>query len=193
MLSRNEDMPFAKPAVWRGWAAEVPRLRTMPVCLQYFERDGGTGLSIGQGVMMVLEPVAAALGYDVEGVGTTRPHSARLLQGAEKWIFGIVHLIATEHRAQATLVEGLVVSHERQSRNLRFNQFPDLGKDGGCGRVFHGEAVNAAAPVGVIFGFGLYQRVERVGNLSFSDDDQPHGAHTGALAVGGFEIYSGKI
>ena len=53
--------------------------------------------------------------------------------------------------------------------------------------------MDALAPVAVIVRLGLDQGVEGVHDAAVAHDDNAHRAHAGALAVGGREIYGGKI
>ena len=80
-------------------------------------------------------------------------------QGIVEFIVGIVHLINTEDSLQATFVESLVVSYQGKSLYQRFYLRPYFTEVGGIVGVLSGQSVHAAAPVGLIVGFGLYERV----------------------------------
>ena len=113
--------------------------------------------------------------------------------GAEERIVGVVHLIDAEHGLEAALVEGTVVRHERQP----FDQWLDLSPhDGEYGRVVGvlvREAVHALAEPCVVVGFGMDERVERVGDDTAAHHHHTHAANAAALPVGGLEVYGGKV
>ena len=69
---------------------------------------------------MIFQTVSAGSGHGVQlVVGELRKYSACYAQGVIKLIVGIVHLIDAEDSFQATLIEGTVVCHERQSVPIR--------------------------------------------------------------------------
>ena len=84
-------------------------------CSQNLQSYRRASLGIGQGVVMVLQVVAAAGGYDVEVVMAAWPDFARSDAGAIEFIIRIIHLIDAEDGLQAVLVEGFVMSHKRQA------------------------------------------------------------------------------
>lgn len=63
-------------------------------------------------MVVVVEGESATFGDDVESVATLRPYFARLDEGAEEGIVGVIHLIAAEHGFKATFVECLIVGYE---------------------------------------------------------------------------------
>ena len=115
------------------------------------------------------------------------------LAGAIEIIVRVIHLIAAEDGFQATLVKRLVVGNQRQTLDEWFNLCPHVGEDGCVVGILVTQAVDALAPVVVVVGFGLDERVERVGHPAVTHHDHTHRAHAGALAVGRLKVYCCKI
>ena len=157
------------------------------------QSNGSAGLGIGQCVVVVAQVVAAAGGYNVEVVVAARPAFAGGHASAKEGVVGVIHLVRAEHGLQATLVEGLVVRHQGQSLDERLYLPPHGGEDGGLRCVGGAEAVHAAAPVVVVFGLGLDERVKPVGYLSAAHHHDAHGAHRRALVVGRFKVYGCEV
>ena len=75
----------------------------------------GAGFGVGQGVMVVAQVEAAVGGDGVQlVVGQMGQEPAGSLQGVEKHVVGVGHLIGAEHCLEARLVEAAVVRHQRQ-------------------------------------------------------------------------------
>ena len=160
---------------------------------KYLPRDGSTGLSIGQGMVVVLKVVATASRDEVEGVRAFGPHLSGAREGAIERIIGVVHLIAAEHGFQATFVEGFVVCHEGQTLYAGRNLGPHLGEERRVLRVDLRETMHLCAEVVVNFGLGLDERIELVHFNAIPIDDNAHATHAGALVVGRFEINSCEV
>ena len=79
--------------------------------LKNLASNPGTGLGIGEGVVVVREVVTATGGDDVEIVMPFGPLPARSDKGTKEPVIGIIHLIGAEYRLETMLVKCLVVSH----------------------------------------------------------------------------------
>ena len=163
--------------------------------LQQLHRNPRAGLRVGQRVVVVLHRAAAGLGHGVQlVVGQAAAEvAARGPAGAKELVVGVVHLIDAEHGLEAALVEGTVVRHERQPFNQRLDLSPHDGEYGRVGGVLVREAVHALAEPCVVVGFGMDERVERVGDDTAAHHHHTHAAHAAGLPIGGFEIYGGKV
>lgn len=163
--------------------------------LQQLHCDFCAGLRIGQRVVMVRHRAAAGLGHGVQLVvwQSSAEVAARSPTGAIELIIGIVHLIDAEHGLEATLVEGTVVRHQRQTFDQRLYLSPHHGEYGRVVSVLVREAVYFLAEPGVVVGFGMDERVERVGDDAAAHHHHAHAAHAAALSVSGLEIYGGKV
>ena len=115
------------------------------------------GLGVGEGVVVVLEVEAAGGGDGVElVVPEVGELASRGTQGVEEDVARVVHLVGSEDGAQASLVEGAVVSHQWQPFNHWLNQRPHIGEDGCVVGIVAAQSVYPAAPVVVIVRLGLY-------------------------------------
>ena len=84
--------------------------------LQYIQRDGGTGLSIGQRMVMMLQVVTTGSGHGVQLMirqGTTEL-SAGGGKGVVEAIVGIVHLVHSEHSFQTAFIKARIMGNKRQ-------------------------------------------------------------------------------
>ena len=108
-------------------------------------------------------------------------------------IIGIVHLIHLEHRLQASLVKGRVVSHQWQSLNLWLNLCPYLWKYPGVHGILHGKSMYPCIPIGIILRLWLDETVVAIHNLTIPYYHNAHGANAGSLLVGSLKIYRCKI
>lgn len=124
---------------------------------------------------------------------TTTEMAARGPAGAEERIVGVIHLIDAEHGLEAALVEGAVVRHERQTFDQRLNLPPNVGEHRRIVRVLVREPVNLLAEPRVVVGFGLDERVKRVGDDTSTHHHHTHAAHAAAVPVGGLEVYGCKV
>ena len=81
--------------------------------LQQPHRNIGAGLGIGEGMVVMLQMIAAGCCYGVQLVvgQTFSKMSARGDAGAMKLIIGIIHLIQLKNRFQAAFVKHAVMGH----------------------------------------------------------------------------------
>ena len=108
-------------------------------------------------------------------------------------IIGIVHLIHLEHRLQASLVKGRVVSHQWQSLNLWINLSPYLWKYPGVYGILYGKSMHPSIPIGIILRLWLDETVVAIHNLTIPYYHNAYGANAGSLLVGSLKIYRCKI
>ena len=163
--------------------------------LQQLHRNPRARLRVGEGVVVVGHRTAAGGGDGVQLVvgQTVAEVAAGGPAGAEELIIRVVHLIDLEHGLETALVEGAVVSHQRQSFNQRLDLPPHGGEHGCVVGVFVREAVHFLAEPGVVVGLGLDERVEGVGDDASAHHHHAHAAHAAAVPVGGLEIYGCKV
>ena len=162
--------------------------------LQQFSGYPGAGFGVGEGVVVVLQVIAAEGGDGVQlVVGCMGEDAAGGLAGAVETVAGIVHLIAAHDGPQAAFVECLVVGDEGQAFYQGLYLPPHLGEDGGFVGVGTGEAVHAGVPIEIVVGLGLDEGIEGVDELTVAHDDDADAAHAGALVVGGLEVDGGEI
>ena len=90
--------------------------------------------------------------------------AARSPAGAKELVIRIVHLIDAEHGPEAALVKGAVVCHEGQSGDERLDLSPHDGEYGRVVGVLMRESVHLLTEPGVVVGFGMDERIERVGD-----------------------------
>ena len=102
-------------------------------------------------------------------VGQLTEHPASNTECVVKLVVGIIHLIYSEYRLQATFVKWLVVGYQWQIFNQRLNLPPYFGEDGSIISINLGKAVYLCIPVTVIIGFRVDERVERIYNLTIPD------------------------
>ena len=167
----------------------------MVVFLQQLHRDFRASLRVGQRVVVVGHRAAASLGHGVQLVVGQPPSemAARSPAGAKELVFRIVHLIDSEHGPEAALVKRTVVRHEGQSGDERLDLSPHDGEYGGVVGVLVRESVYRLTEPGVVVGFGMDERVERVGDDATAHHHHAHAADAAALPVGGLEVYGGKV
>jgi len=163
--------------------------------LQQSHCNPRAGLRVGEGVVVVDHRASAGGGDGMQlVVGQTAAEvAARGPAGAEERIVGVVHLIDAEHGLEAALVEGAVVRHERQSFDQRLDLPPHAGEHGCVVRVLVREPVYPLAEPRVVVGFGLDERVKRVGDDTAAHHHHTHAAYAAALPVGGLEVYGCKV
>ena len=97
---------------------------------QQLDCDMGTGLGIGQGMMVIGQVITADCGNRLQLM--VRQTAAEMLTGGRKCIMelilGIIHPVHFENLFQTTFIEPAVVSHKRKSFNLRGYLLPDTQK-----------------------------------------------------------------
>ena len=90
----------------------------------------GTGLGIGQGMMVTGQVITAGCGNRLQLM--VRQTAAEILTGGRKCIIelilGIIHPVHFENLFQTSFIEPAVVSHKRKALNLRGYLFPDTQK-----------------------------------------------------------------
>ena len=90
----------------------------------------GTGLGIGQGMMVTGQVITAGCGNRLQLM--VRQTAAEMVTGGRKCIIelilGIIHLIHPENLFQTSFIEPAVVCHKREALNLRGYLFPDTHK-----------------------------------------------------------------
>ena len=90
----------------------------------------GTGLGIGQGMMVIGQVITAGCGNRLQLM--VRQTAAEMLTGGRKCIIelilGIIHPVHFENLFQTSFIEPAVVSHKRKSFNLRGYLLPDTRK-----------------------------------------------------------------
>ena len=163
--------------------------------LQQLHCDFCAGLRVGEGVVVVRHRATAGLGHGVQLVvwQSSAEVAARSPTGTIELIIRIVHLIDAEHGPEAALVKGAVVCHEGQSGDERLDLSPHDGEYGRVVGVLMRESVHLLTEPGVVVGFGMDERIERVGDDTAAHHHHAHAAHAAALPVGGLEVYGGKI
>ena len=114
-------------------------------------------------------------------------------KSVEELVLGIIHLIGAEDGAKAAFVKGAVMGYQREAFDQRLNLCPHIGENWGIVGVSTAQAMHLSAPVVIIVGLGLDERVELVHNLPVTDNDHSNGAYRRTIIVGGLEIYSCKI
>ena len=90
----------------------------------------GTGLGIGQGMMVIGQVITAGCGNRLQLM--VRQTAAEMLTGGRKCIIelilGIIHPVHFENLFQTSFIEPAVVSHKRKYFNLWGYLFPDTQK-----------------------------------------------------------------
>ena len=102
---------------------------------------------------------------------------------AQEFIIRIVHLIATEDSFQARFIEGFVMCHKGKAINQRLYLFPHLRKYRCIFSVLTSQAMHLAAPIIIIVGLRLDQRIKSIYNLAITHYHYANGANTGSLIV----------
>ena len=144
-------------------------------------------------MVVVLQVISAAGGNDVESVMSSWPTLARCYAGAIELIVGKVHLIDTEDSFQTTLVEGLVMSHQRQSLNKRLYLPPHFGEYGCILCIFSTKAMHLTTPVVIILRLWLDKRIELIHYLPTPHYHYANRAHRRAMVVGSLKIYGCEV
>ena len=108
-------------------------------------------------------------------------------------IVRIIHLVNLKNSLQASLIKAGVVCHQWQALNLRCYLLPDIREHWGIVRIFRPQAMDFLAELLVVFRLRMNEAVERVNDLSATDDNHTHAANTARLFVRRLEIYCCKI
>ena len=162
---------------------------------EQLQRDGGAGLGVGQGVVVVLEDIAALQGDGLQPVVGQLPAKvpSRGAAGAGERVAGIVEAVMLMRRPQAGLVERAVVRDQRQPGDPGCQLPPDVGEGGRIGGVGGAESVDLRVEGQVEVRRGADESVERLDDRAAPDNDDPDTADARAPLVGGLEIDGGKI
>ena len=115
--------------------------------LKNLHSDMSACLSIGKG-MMVAKQVKTASGrncLELEIRQEMAEVATRRCTGIEEYVVRIIHLIDLEHFFQATLIEGAVVCHKRQTFNLWGYLLPNERKYRRIVSVFRAQPMNLLA------------------------------------------------
>ena len=150
-----------------------------------------TRFRIREGVMVVFQVIPAGGRHCLklvvrQGAVVVSPGRP---QGIMKLIIGVVHLIDPEDSLEAALVEGTVVSDQREPLNLRGNLFPDIRENRSVVGVFRAQAVNLLAEPLIVLGLWMNEAVEGVHDLIIADDDDTNAADAARLLIGSLEVY----
>jgi hypothetical protein len=146
--------------------------------------------------MVMIKEVEAAPGrYGMQFMVGQEPAESvtRGPAGAMKPVFGIIHSVQVENRAQAAFVERAVMRDQRHIANGGSQFLPYFREKRGLYGIVIRKPVDAGIEFGIIIRPGAYKSVQFVGHLPFAHHYYPHAAYAGALPVGGLEIYGGKI
>ena len=124
--------------------------------------DMGAGFGVGQGVVMILEVVAACCGDSLE-LMVWQPMAEMTPRGGAgvvERIVRIVHLVDLEDLFQTSFVEGTVVRHERQAFYHWLNLLPYIGKYRRIIRIFFTQAVDLLAKPLIVFRLRMDKAIE---------------------------------
>ena len=165
------------------------------ICLlQYFSCYPSTCLCISKCVMMVFQLITTGGSYGLKlVVFQVREYAPRNAQCVVELIIWIVHLIYAKNSLQTTFVKRLVMSNEWQVLYQRLYLSPYFWKNWCIVSIFMAETMYLAAPVVIIVGLGLYERVERIYYLTITNNDYSNGTNRRTLVIGCFEIYCCKV
>lgn len=121
---------------------------------------------------MILQPVTAGSSDGVELMVLKMSElAAGCGKGVVELVVRIIHLIDAKDGFQAGFIEGAVVGNKGQTFDERLDLCPDLREDGGFFSVLATKAVDTGAPVVVVVGLGLDERVEGIYYLPTSHND----------------------
>lgn len=162
--------------------------------LSQLQSDAGTGLGIGERVVVMRQIVAALRSHRVELViFQQRKGFARHLQGVEKEIIWIVHLINPEGGFQTTFVKAAIVRHQRQIANEGRDFLPHFAENFRVVGVFGGQSMDARVVVAVIIWFWLDESIVLLYNFSMAHHHDAHRTNATADIIGSFKVDGYKI
>ncbi len=146
-------------------------------------------------MMVLCQVVSAAEGYCLQLMVGQVPAECKTgsAEGAMERVTGVFHAIGLEGGFQASFVKRAVVGHQGQTFNQGYDFAPHLRERGGMGRILKGHPVNLRVPVIIVIGIGAYQTVMPDGYFPVADYHEAYAANAGALPVGGFKVYGGKV
>lgn len=155
----------------------------------------GAGLCIGQGMVVIGQVITAGCGNRLQLM--VRQTAAEMITGGRKGIMElilrIIHLIHFENLSQTPFIEPAVVRHKRKALNLRSYLLPDIRKNRSIFSIFFGQPVDLLAEPLIVFRLRMYQTIERVHDLTVTDNHHSDAAHAGAALIGRLEINCCKI
>ena len=157
--------------------------------------NGGAGLCIGQGVVMLRKVVTAGCGNGLElmvGQAGTKVMAGGG-QRVKKPIIRIVHLIDPEHLSQTALVKTGIVGDKGQTFNHRRYLLPNRREYRRILRIFRPKTVDLPAEPLVVLRLRMNETVKRIHHFPAPDNDNPNAADTATLFVSGFKVYCSKI
>lgn len=117
----------------------------------------------------------------------------RRSQRIQEHVFGIIHLIHSEHRPQAPLVEARIVRHQRQPFDEGLNHFPDIRKHRRIIRIPRSQPMHTLAEPRIILRLRMDQTVESIDNAAPAHNDHPNAAHARRTLIRRLEIYCRKV
>ena len=106
-------------------------------------------------------------------VGQLWKSLARSHTGAIELVIRIIHLIATEHSFQATLVERLVMGHQRKSFDQWLNLCPHLREHRGVFCILSSQTMHLRTPIIIVVRLRLNQGIERIHYLAIAYNPTP--------------------
>lgn len=140
--------------------------------------------------MMICEVVATGCGNCLELMVCQRTAevSAGCSQGIIEFIFRVIQTVATEHGPQAALVKSGIVSHKRQTFDLRRNPGPNLWKYRCIISITVPQAMHTPASVIVVVWLGFYKRIELLEEAAIAYNHNANRAYRRGLIIGCFKI-----
>lgn len=163
--------------------------------LRGFQGDCGAGFGVGEGMVMLLQVIAACCCDRGQSVVGERPAegAARGAAGTVERITGIGQSVQVESGFQAPFVERAVVRYQRQTLD-KGRYFPPYFREvRGLYGIVIAEAVDAGAEFGVVVRARTYQPICLVAYLSAAHDHQADTAYARPLPVGRLEVYGCKV
>lgn len=155
----------------------------------------GTCFGIGQGMMVIGQVITAGCGNRLQLM--VRQTAAEMITGGRKciieFILRIIHPVHFENLSQTSFIEPAVVRHERKALNLRSYLLPDIRKNRSIFSIFFGQPVDLLAEPLIVFRLRMYQTIERIHDLTVTDDHHSDAAHAGTALIGCLEINCCKI
>ena len=122
-----------------------------------------------------------------------REHLKRCFISTMKLIVWIFHLIMSETRFQATLIEGFVVSYQRQVSHIFRSLVPYLRKNRCVVGVFFFYSMNLGVPIAIMIWNWFYKTVKSIHNLPVFHDDDTDAAGASDIAISRLEVDSCKV
>lgn len=152
-------------------------------------------LGISQGMMMPCQFVPAGRCDCLELMIGQAPSEMPTggSESVEESIIGIIHLVNTEHRLEAPLVETGIMGDQRKVSNQRRYLLPDIGKNERILSIFRPQPVNSPAKPLIVIRLRMNKAVDGIDNLASAYDNHADAANAGRLLVGCLKVYGGEI